>query len=289
MPDPPSAAAPALAGIDVSHYQKNIDWAAVARGGIQYCFIKATEGPGSVDAFFASNWQAARDAGLMRGAYHFFRPKTPASAQADLFVRTVDQLQPGDLPPVLDLEVPNDWANIPVDGRAALAVTWLESVESRLGVTPIVYLSPSFANEILKNDPALARFPLWIAHYTSAAAPAVPKPWATWTFWQYTDKGKPDGVAGFVDSDRFRGSLDELKALAVAVRPAPVPVAPAPPPAAPEDTLGKLTAAQAALRAELATLAALDRPLTDEEITRSHAFDAASQALAQAIEAIDSP
>jgi lysozyme len=100
-----------------------------------------------------------------------------------------------------------------------LAIQWIETVESRLGVTPIVYLSPAFATEILRNAPALERFPLWLAHYTGAAAPDVAKPWNSWTFWQYTREGKTPGVTLPVDLDRFNGSLDDLKALAVKAKP----------------------------------------------------------------------
>src|SRR6202011_2171681 len=95
-----------------------------------------------------------------------------------LFLRTVKRPQPGDLPPVLDLEAPQDWTGIPPKERAALAVSWLEAVEHQLGATPIVYLSPAFVGDILENTPELARYPVWLAHYTMAESPAVPKPWS---------------------------------------------------------------------------------------------------------------
>ena len=152
---------------------------------------------------------------MLRGAYHFFHPTVPVAIQADSFIRTVVRLEPGDLPPVLDLEVPAAWASIEQSARAPLAIQWLETVENRLGATPIVYLSPAFATEILTNAPVLARFPVWMAHYTDAAAPMIAKPWSSWTFWQYTREGKAPGVTLPVDLNRFNGSLDELKAMAV--------------------------------------------------------------------------
>jgi lysozyme len=209
-------------GIDVSHFQRAIDWAAVAASGIRFCFIKATEGAGNVDLAFGKNWKSAGDAGLLRGAYHFFHPTAPTAAQADSFIRTVGRLEPGDLPPALDLEVPAAWASIAPGDRAPMAIEWLEAVESRLGVTPIVYLSPAFATEILTNAPALARFPVWLAHYTAAAEPTVAKPWTSWTYWQHTGKGTAAGVTQPVDLDRFNGSLDDLKALAVPPPTSPV-------------------------------------------------------------------
>jgi lysozyme len=209
-----------LAGIDVSHFQFGVDWAAVAASGVQFCFIKATEGAKTVDHQFAKNWKGAGEAGLVRGAYHFFHPAIPAATQAELFLRTVGELAPGDLPPALDLEG-DEWNSIPIGERAPLAIQWLETVESKLGVTPFVYLSPSFAQEVLNNQPALGRFPLWLAHYTSAAAPTVPKPWEAWTFWQYTNAGTTPGVTTPVDLDRFTGSPDDLKALTVHPQPSP--------------------------------------------------------------------
>jgi lysozyme len=204
-----------LPGIDVSHFQRAVDWAAVAASEIRFCFIKATEGAANVDPRFIQNWRGAGAAGLLRGAYHFFHPTVPAATQAESFIRTVVRLEPGDLPPVLDLEVPAAWGTIAQSARAPLAIQWLETVERRLGATPIVYLSPAFAIEILKGAPALGRFPAWLAHYTDAAAPMVPKPWESWTFWQYTREGKTPGVTLPVDLDRFNGSLDDLKALTV--------------------------------------------------------------------------
>ena len=210
----------AVPGIDVSHYQPAIDWATVVRAGFQYCFIKATEGMASVDKSFARHWQDARKAGLIRGAYHFFRPTLPVASQAALFLRTVKPLQPGDLPPVLDLEAPQDWTGIAPKERPALAVRWLEAVEHQLGVTPIVYLSPTFAGDILENTAELVRYPVWLAHYTMAESPAVPKPWRAWTFWQHSN-GRTPGISVPVDLNRFNGSRDDLKALTVPGPPGP--------------------------------------------------------------------
>src|ERR1700736_548106 len=186
-----------LPGIDVSRYQQKIDWSAVAASGIQFCFIKATEGSCDVDAAFRRHWEAASAAGIIRGAYHFFRPQIPIATQADLFVRTLGQLQPGDLPPVLDLEGTAGWIVIPTADRAPLALQMLEAIESRLGATPIIYMSPWFASDMLQSTPAFARFPIWIAQYTEALSPTIPKPWTNWTFWQHSQTGKVPGFAGF--------------------------------------------------------------------------------------------
>jgi lysozyme len=205
-----------LPGIDISRYQQKVDWGALVLSGIQFCFIKATEGARDVDVAFARHWEAAGTAGLIRGAYHFFRPQIPVSTQADLFVRTIGQLQPGDLPPALDLEGTAGWLDIPAAARAPLALNMLNALEGRLRATPIVYMSPWFATEMLRSSPALARFPIWIAQYTQAQSPTLPKPWNAWTFWQYSQSGKVPGVIGSVDLNRFCGSLEDLKRLTAA-------------------------------------------------------------------------
>jgi lysozyme len=202
-----------LPGIDISRYQQKIDWGAVTASGVQFCFIKATEGARDVDVAFQRHWEAAATAGVVRGAYHFFRPQIPVSAQADLFVRTLGQLQPGDLPPALDLEGTAGWVGIPPASRGPLALKMLEAIEASLRVTPIVYMSPWFATDMLNSTAALARFPIWIAQYTEAQSPNVPKPWKTWTFWQHSQGGKVPGISGLLDLDRFQGSLEDLKLL----------------------------------------------------------------------------
>ena len=208
-------------GIDVSHYQGKIDWAAVAHSGIQFAFLKATEGCGPADSRFRENWAAAGAAGILRGAYHFFHPAQDIGAQTGIFLRTLQAVSPGELPPVLDLEVPHEWIAYGCVKRAAMILNWLDTVQERLGTTPIAYLNPSFGPDVLgaAAPVALARFPLWVAHYTAGSRPSVPKPWDSWTFWQHTSTGTVDGISGIVDLDYFNGSEDDLRCLAGYRRP----------------------------------------------------------------------
>jgi lysozyme len=94
-----------------------------------------------------------------------------------------------------------------------MAVEWLESVEKETGSTPMIYVSPSFMRDIFENPALFAPYPVWVAHYTTASAPSVPKPWESWTFWQYTNHGTTPGVQGFVDCNWFNGTIDQLGAL----------------------------------------------------------------------------
>lgn len=214
----PNAHVNRVLGVDVSHHQNTIDWARVRRAGYEFAYFKATEGGNFVDKQFITNWAAARKAGVVRGAYHFFRPKVAVRTQVDNFVKTVGSITSGDLPPVLDVEVPSDWAGISKKRAVAMILEWLTAVEARLGMRPVLYLSPSFARDVLEPDPRLASYVLWLAHYTSDPSPNVPAPWRAWTFWQYSETGKVPGIAGNVDMDRFNGTRAQLDSIVRRVR-----------------------------------------------------------------------
>lgn len=185
-------------GIDVSDYQGTVNWSAVASSGIEFAITKATEGGTFVADSFSRNWSGIQQVGLVRGAYHFFRPRTDALAQADLFLDIV-KLQPGDLPAVLDIET--DDGVDPTRIQASMR-SWLYRVEQATGRRPIIYTYPGFW-ERLGNWKEFADYPLWIAHYTSEPRPWVPGGWRTWTMWQFTDRGSVNGVVGGVDVNSF--------------------------------------------------------------------------------------
>ena len=185
-------------GIDVSDYQGTVNWPAVARAGIEFAVTKATEGGTFVADSFTRNWSGIRSAGLVRGAYHFYRPRTDALAQANLFLNIV-KLQPGDLPPVLDIE--SDDGVEPERIRAGIR-SWLVRVEEVTQRRPILYTYPSFW-ERLGNWQDFTDYPLWVAHYTTAERPWIPGGWRTWAMWQFTDSGTVSGVTGPVDVNSF--------------------------------------------------------------------------------------
>ena len=152
-------------GIDISHYQGSIDWVQLTTNKttkfpIHFVFMKATEGGDHADDTFPFNFDQAHRYGFIRGAYHFFSPKTDPLKQADFFIRTV-QLIPGDLPPVLDVETIGK--STPHDLRIAVKI-WLDRIESHYGVKPILYTSYKFKNRYL-SDSVFNTYPYWIAHY----------------------------------------------------------------------------------------------------------------------------
>jgi lysozyme len=198
-------------GIDVSHFQGRIDWAAVAQGGMKFAFIKATDGTAGdgtagIDPLFRANWNQARDAGLKRGAYHFFRAQQDSERQARNFLAAIENDR-GELPPVLDFELLGG-----ASAQAAIAASrrWMEIVEKACQRKPMLYTGPAFWNTSLDSSSLLAEYPLWIAHYTTDTQPRVPSAWKQWTFWQYSEKGSVPGISGPVDRDCFNGTLMEL-------------------------------------------------------------------------------
>ncbi|HEX8361333.1 MAG TPA: GH25 family lysozyme [Longimicrobium sp.] len=209
LPTGPATPDDSLDGIDVSHWQGTIDWTAVRGSGVDFAFIKATEGATYADPQFARNWAAAADAGVMRGAYHYFRPSVDPVKQAENFLRAA-RIGPNDLPAVLDVETSEGVAG---DALLRAVRTWLETVERATGKRPIVYTYPDFWNRYAAGS--IGPYPLWIANY-GRDVPQIPIGWNDWTFWQYTSTGRVPGIAGDVDQNRFNGGSAQLAALAAA-------------------------------------------------------------------------
>jgi lysozyme len=199
---------PTVPGIDVSYYQNDISWKRVRRAGIRYAFIRVSDGVDHPDERFAKNWAGAKRAGVMRGAYQYFRPDQDAITQADLMIAMLAR-DSGELPPVIDVE--NAGGKSPAELVERMQ-TWIARVRDKLGVEPIVYTGPEFWRDKAKNAD-LSSQPLWIAHYTRGC-PTVPAPWDKWTFWQHTDNGRVPGIEGPVDLDMFAGTFADLEEFA---------------------------------------------------------------------------
>ncbi len=196
-----------LKGLDVSHYQGKVNWAKLKLDGVEFAFIKATEGLAIVDSMFHDNWVMSEDAKIPRGAYHFFRPNSDPYGQANVFLKTLEE-QLGfksDLPAVLDFEISG--TALSHSAQIQNAINWLEVVESSTKKTPILYTNPSLMQEFGYPE-AFAKYPLWISHY-GVSTPHVPKQWSTWTFWQSSARAEFGPLV--TDGNYFNGvSLDAL-------------------------------------------------------------------------------
>ncbi len=200
-----------LHGIDVSRHQRDIDWNAVSKMNhkeisFSFAFIKASEGRTITDDYFKANWKGAKQAGLLRGAYHFYRPHLTAEEQASLFFQMVPKLEKGDLPPVLDIEIRGSGSP---DRLKKNLKRWLVLVEKKYGVTPIIYTNYGFYKGYLTGK-EFAKYPLWIAHYKT---PDLNYKMNDWHFWQHNDRGRVNGIHGDVDFNVFKGQVEDLKKL----------------------------------------------------------------------------
>jgi len=201
---------PTVPGIDVSKWQGEIDWDAVAGDGIAFAFIRTSHGLNTLDEWYDFNWTEARRVGVRRGTYQYFSPGQDAVAQADLLLERMGPLQPGDLPPVLDVEQS--------DGQSAAAIVagihaWTDRIESRLAVRPIIYTAKYFWQDSVGAPDDFLDLPLWVANY-GVQCPLMADPWTRWNFWQYTSTGSVAGIAGNVDRNHWNGTEDDLAAFA---------------------------------------------------------------------------
>jgi lysozyme len=198
-----------MLGIDVYDGDGKVDWAAVKKSGKSFAIVRATEGASVKDTAFAQHWKAMKVNGIIRGAYHFFHPLTSDPViQAREFLKTVGKLEPGDLPPVLDIEKTDGADSKTIISKMKL---WLAEVEKAIAqqtgkkLKPIIYTYPNFWIDTLGNPSEFADYPLWIAHY-GVEVPLMPSTWGekNWMIHQYKDDADDvPGVSGQADLNRF--------------------------------------------------------------------------------------
>ncbi len=202
---------PTVRGIDVSVYQGTIDWAAVKASGIEFAFIRSSDGLTHPDSKFARNWAGAKSAGVIRGVYQFFQPDEDPIAQADMMLDAMGPLDPGDLPPVIDVEATAGQSAATI---AAGVRAWVDHVAAKTGRTPIIYSGKYFWNDNVGSD-AFVTYPLWIPAY-GPVCPDLPDPWTRWAFFQFSSTGAVPGISGNVDMDYWNGDLASLVAFTAA-------------------------------------------------------------------------
>jgi GH25 family lysozyme M1 (1,4-beta-N-acetylmuramidase) len=214
-------------GIDVSHWQGRIDWAKVAASGVDFAIIKATDGSTGVDEWYHRNRNRARRAGLYVTAYHFAHPglsgrgtraeriRRDARTEAHHFLRNAN-LSPRDLIPALDLELTGGLRSAELQDWT---MTFLVTVQHAIGAKPMVYSTAAFWRSYLGDTPNIARAGFgvfWVAHW-DAKTPDVPgREWLGrgWTFWQWTDCGRVQGIYDCVDRNTYT-STRSLKTLRI--------------------------------------------------------------------------
>lgn len=203
-------------GVDVSHHNGTVDWAQARAAGISFAFARVSDGLSYPDTEFSNNYRAMRAAGIVRGAYQYFRPNGDALAQAKYFVasiRAAGGWSEGDLPPVIDIEVTNTTALAQQRGMS----TWIQYVQEQLRARPIVY---TYRGASASMGGCFTQYPLWIASWSQHDCPSIADAWADagagWSIWQHTDSalvpGIPSGGAG-VDRNVFNGDEGAFQAM----------------------------------------------------------------------------
>lgn len=207
-------------GMDVSGWQPTVDWAAAWANGARFAYIKASEGPWTMNDYFARQYNGAAAVGMVRGAYHFARPHMSGGKnQAEVFIQSGGgwSADGKTLPGVLDLE-----AHVPVSDADTVGecygmtptqlVAWTRDFTSTYkkitSRDAVIYSSYSFWQSCMGNTTEFsATNPLWIAAYgPPMSGVLMPGGWSAFTFWQYADAGTFPG-----DQNVFNGSYDQLK------------------------------------------------------------------------------
>lgn len=200
----------AVSGVDVSAYQGNIDWETLAGNGIDFVFIKATEGSSYVDKRYMKNSEGANNTHLAVGAYHFMSFESDGKSQAENFIRTVAK-KDITLPPVIDLELYGEYNASPpgADELRAILDDMIRELSEHYGRKPIIYTNRKTYSLFLSGK--YRDYDIWFCDLVKA--PRLPDG-RRWTFWQYTHTGKLEGYSGgekHIDLNVFNGSESEFR------------------------------------------------------------------------------
>jgi GH25 family lysozyme M1 (1,4-beta-N-acetylmuramidase) len=219
-----SARLDALQGVDVAGWQhpngERINWARVAKSGIQFAAIKATEGTYYHNPFALTDITQAKAAGLSVVAYAFAIPNgnggsASATAQADYLVKYLSRAG-GRMPPImLDIEYNPYGAQCYGLSQSAMRL-WIAQfsgeVQAKTGQEPIIYGPVPWWQDCTGGTSRFGQFPLWVPDWTTASKPVLPKGWNNYAFWQYSSAGTVPGIdaAGNTDLDQVNPAVIPL-------------------------------------------------------------------------------
>lgn len=179
-----------LKGIDVSHWNGNIVEDLPQKDDLKFVICKSTQGESDVDPDFEKNWSFLKEKDIMKGTYHFYVYSLDPIKQADHFCNTVGDMKAADFPLIIDIEE----LSLPrkaIDHQKLKAdiLKFLKRVEEKTNRIPIIYSDYSFLNTYL-NHSVFSKYPLWLAEYSHATKPNIPKTWQEkgCLIWQKTDR-----------------------------------------------------------------------------------------------------
>ncbi|MGN0153195.1 MAG: GH25 family lysozyme [Lachnospiraceae bacterium] len=200
-------------GIDVSEYQKTIDWAAVKAAGIDFAFIRVGgRGWGKTgsmynDSTYGINMQNAAAAGVNTGIYVFSQAITEAEAVEEAqFILDRIGTYTVNMPLILDYEFASTGtseggrlrdANLSKEEATNVCLAFCQTIAAA-GYTPMVYANPDMLNNHLNASTISASYPIWLANYTTSTSYN-----GTFTYWQYSSTGSVPGITGNVDMNFY--------------------------------------------------------------------------------------
>ena len=197
-------------GIDISHFQGDeINYLNKTKDSLDFVICKATEGITYTDPEFRHNWNTIMKNGFIKGAYHFYKCDDDIQPQADNFLNAIGNIQPTDLPPIIDFEEASIDKSQSVATIQENLLKFLVIIKERTGRTPMIYTNLDTGNAYL-NYEKFSDYPLWIAYYQKSETPTLPEAWknATWKFWQNTDEYHLEQFVN--DLDVFNGDREAL-------------------------------------------------------------------------------
>ena len=190
-------------GIDVSEWQGTIDFEAVADSGIDIVYIRASEGTDYIDPYFRENYEKAKANGLRTGFYHYLTARTEeeARAEAEFFVGNIKGTEP-ECKLAMDFE---SFGDLNVGEINQISKVFLERVQELSGKECVIYSDAYNAREIFDEELA-TKYVIWVADYF-VSEPANNGKWSSWVGFQFTDRGRINGIDGNVDRDKFTNGI----------------------------------------------------------------------------------
>jgi lysozyme len=197
-------------GVDVSHFNGTVDFAALRGRGVEFAYIRASQGATGVDGSLKAYTDSANQVGIKVGLYHVLT-EAPADLQLKNFATLLASTQ-WDLPPAIDIVDAPGRDEGRDSGDFSIRVELLSrSIEDRFGTKPVLYTSQAFADAHLSQS--MSAYPLWLVQYSRAREPRIPVGWSSYLFWQVADGVTDDAVLGSYDINVFKGGSRDLAAL----------------------------------------------------------------------------
>ena len=172
-------------GSDWSHWN-TVNVAKAAQSGIQFCYIKASEGNYMMDDKRKMYYQACKEHGIKVSFYHYFKCNKDGRSQAEYMKRAIGSMDP-DMPIALDCE---DTIAPGYNKRdtAKKIYHFAKTMQGFDGWPEImIYTRASWWDAYVANIYQWHKTSLWVAHWGAGGKPNVPKPWKNvgWTIHQY--------------------------------------------------------------------------------------------------------